>query len=118
MAWLSSITEASTVLLSKDVDKSLKMKMTSGGVTKYLYETTTTTVTEYRGLSEDCATAAAVSDTYNADTRSYSDWQPFTINFIGVRISGTKKTAKAARANEASGWRLTVTEVSVSSTEA
>lgn len=115
MAWKSTIDTACTVLVSKDTDKVLKLKVTSGATTKYLYEITTTTVTEYRALTESCANTAAVSATYNSDSRAYSDWQPFTVNFVGIRISGTKKTAKASRVNEARGWRMTVTEVTVSS---
>jgi hypothetical protein len=115
MSWKSAIDSACTVLLSKDTDKVLKLKVTSGATTRYLYEITTTTVTEYRGLTESCANINAVSDAYNSDTRTYSDWQPFTVNFVGIRISGTKKTAKASRVNEAGGWRMTVTEVTVSS---
>jgi len=115
MAWKSTIDTACTVQISKDCDKVLKLKVTSGATTKYLYEITTTTVTEYRALTEACANAAAVSGTYNSDSRAYSDWQPFTVNFVGIRISGTKKTAKASRSNEARGWRMTVTQVDVSS---
>ena len=116
MAWLSVITDASTVNTTKSVDISLVQAITSEGVTKRLYQKTVTTVTEYRGLSRAAATTAAESPNYNADNRVYSNWTPFISTFVNIKMSGIKKTATASRANEADGWRLTVTQVDYSNT--
>lgn len=122
MAWLSTLpTAISTSVGSvKTLMKSYTAWVNPTGYlpTAYLYETVDTERVEYRGLTETLAKASARSATFNSDSRTYSDWTVGTTTFRGIRISGTKITAEATRANEARGWTLVVTTTITTSTTA
>lgn len=118
MAWATSIASADVVETELSTDKQKKMQLTSGAVTKYLFEKTVTKITEYRSMTREAAESAAVSDTYNSDSRTFTNWTPFSITYIGVIVNGAKKTASARRTNDADAWTVTVREVSVTTTEA
>ena len=113
MAWLTSNTGANTVPSSKSVERTLVLALTSmQGVTRRLFQVTTSEITEYRALDEATALSLASNSSYSYDNRTYGDWQPFMLNYIGIRVGGSQSTAAARRANEANGWVLTVTKTS------
>jgi len=113
MAWLSAITTEGTVKMTKSVERTLVMALTSmQGITRRLYQVTTTEITEYRALTEAVALAQASNSAYSYDNRTYSNWQPFVLNYIGIRVGGEQSTTNARRSNEANGWTLTVTKTS------
>ena len=119
MAWLSAITAANTVQVSKNVERTLVMALTSiGGVTRRLFQITTSEITEYRGLDRATALSLASNPTYSYDNRAYGNWHPFDLNYIGIKLGGSQSTTSARRANEADGWVLTVTKTSYSTEEA
>lgn len=108
MGWLTSLPTA--VVLDRRTETTQKFRVTYLGSVANLLERTVIVTTEYRGLTE--ALAVASVDGFTSDSRTYSDWQPFTvIIYRGIIVTGTKVTASARRQNEARGWRLTVTTV-------
>jgi hypothetical protein len=115
MGWLT-YSSGNSLVTDISTDKTLRLKITSGGVTKYLYIKTVTTVTEWRSLTQAAAEAQAVSNDHNSDTRVYTDWNPFgSLTFTGIREDGTKKTASSTRQNEAGAYKLIVRTVTTSS---
>ena len=115
MAWLTGNTDANTVQVSKNVERTLVLALTSmQGVTRRLFQITTTEIIEYRALDSATAISLATNSTYSFDRREYGNWQPFVINYIGIKMGGEQSTAAARRANEADGWVLTVTKTSYS----
>lgn len=113
MGWLTSLPTA--IKLDRRTDTTEKMKVASGASVKRLMETSVVETAEYRGLTE--ALALATVDGLTSDSRTYGNWTPFTITFIGVVVNGTKVTANAHRQNEARGWRLSVTTVTTTTYE-
>jgi hypothetical protein len=108
MGWLT-YSSGNGLVTDISTDKSLRQKVTSGGVTKYLHIKTVTTVTEWSSLTQAAAEAQAVHADHNSDTRAYTDWTPFVgLTFYGVREDGTKKTAQSSRQNEAGAYKLVV----------
>jgi len=115
MGWLT-YSSGNGLVTDISTDKALRLKITSGGTTKYLYIKTVTTVTEWRSLTQAQAEAQAVHADHNSDTRAYTDWTPFTgITFVGIKEDGTKKTAQSTRQNEAGAYKLVVRSVVTSS---
>lgn len=114
MGWLSSLPTA--VKLDRRTDTIEKMKVTSGSAVARLMETTVVETMEYRGITETLALATV--DGLTSDSRTFGNWTPFSITYVGVVVNGTKVTANAHRQNEARGWRLTVTTVTVSTYQA
>ncbi len=118
MGWISNKADArfKGIPLQKGGDKVEKMRITSNGTTKYLFERQIVIVTEYRGLTETLAMQLAEDSAYNSDSRTFGSWTPFSITYVGVVINGNKKAASARRVNEAAGWTLTVTETITTTT--
>jgi hypothetical protein len=116
MGWLT-YSSGNGLVTDISTDKSLRLKVTSGGTTKYLYIKTVTTVTEWSSLTQAAAEAQAVHADHNSDTRAYTDWTPFEggATFVGIREDGTKKTAQSTRQNDAGAYKLIVRSVVTSS---
>lgn len=118
MGWLTASEAICTgVARNKTLKMAYSVTGTSGTTTTYhVYETTTETTDEYRGLTEEAAKAIANADANNTDTRTFTDITLGVTKFIGLIVGGTKKTASASRANEANGWHAVVRTVETKTT--
>ena len=119
MAWIDSISNSQAVKVSASKRSELAQTLTVYGEGKNwyyrLFRDEVETETEYRGLTEAAALAAVNDSGLNYDNRTSRDWSPVAgATFAGAWIEGTVSRASASRANEAGGWTVKVSVLSVS----
>ena len=104
MAWSSTGTK---VVIAKNTHTSIAAHYEMVGVVCKVYATTTTTIEEIRGLTQDAALALVASNT-SCDKKAFRTTHGAAWAVVPM-LEGTEKHAEARRANEANGWTVTIT---------
>ena len=104
MAWSSTGTRFT---VAKNTSTSVAAHYEMVGIVCKVYATTTTTIEEVRGLTEEAALALVASNT-SCDKTAFRTTKGLAWAVVPM-LEGTEKHAEARRANEANGWTVTIT---------
>lgn len=104
MAWSSTGTRFT---VTKNTSTSVAAHYEMVGIVCKVYATTTTTIEEVRGLTEEAA-LALVDENTSCKKTAFRTEEGLAWAVVPM-LEGTEKHAEARRANEANGWTVTIT---------